>query len=96
MKCPSDTPLPLDAQSTSSEAYVLLTSTKLRWLAYVGADDIELRAVGGIINDFVAVKGFHSVCGEVDQSPTCSQSNVEVNRFKTRTRKTVAVVLNQA
>ena len=75
---------------------LLLTSTKLRWLAYVGADDIELRAVGGTIDDFVAVKGFHSVIGEDHQSPTCSQSNVEVNRSITRTRKTVAVILNQA
>jgi len=75
---------------------LLLTSTKLCWLAYVGADDIELRAVGGTIDDFVAVKGFHTVIGEDDQSPTCSQSNLEVNRFTTRTRKTVAVILNQA
>ena len=73
------TPPPKDVQNTTPGAYVLLTSTKLRRFSYVRANDIKLRGVGGIINDFVAVKGFHSVIGENDQRPTCSQSNVEVN-----------------
>ena len=80
-------PLPKDVQNTTRGAYLLLTSAKLGRFSYVRANDIKLRSVGGIINNFVAIKGFHSVIGENDQSPTCSQSNVEVNeRVITGTR----------
>lgn len=88
------TPLPRDVRSTTCTlgVYVLLTSAKLRRFSYVRANYIKLRSVGGIINDFVAVKGFHSVIGENDESPTCSQGNVEVNeRLITKTRQAIVV-----